>query len=296
MLSRVFEQLLIFAMVERALCVDDHGGVTLADVELNDGHLREAHKDLDANGDDRVSHEELLTFFDRHHRDVEFGVRDIDQEFLRLDASGDGKITLEDFLKDSHNHAQHVSDTESQAYQDLRREKQAFFDSADKDGNGMISKEELPALVSALHDQMLDTVVKHSIEDADTNGDLKIDPTEFENSWIYRRFAEKMFGVELESGENTDQHGVGVNAKTSKELFERLDTDRNGLLDVAEMRPLESGKIGHEIMVEKFVNKADKDGDGHIDSDELLSGKKHISDNDLQDYLIAWAKRRRIVV
>jgi hypothetical protein len=48
-------------------------------------------------------------------------------------------------------------------------------------------------------------------------------------------------------------------------------------------------------MVESVVTSLDKDGDKIIDPGEFVKGRSVINDDEIQDYLVAWAKRHQIL-
>lgn len=254
---------------------------------LSNDHVVNAYAEIDANGDNKVSKDELLDFLDKHEKSVSLVDLDMDAEFTRRDTSKDGRISLEEFLAEALKgfNAQ-ASDTESlrESLQNARskaeKESTEMFRAVDADGDGFIDKSELPALLSpTLHEKPLDIIARQSVKSADEDGNGKLSFTEFRNAdW----------GDDGETPLDEETH--------MQRMFSRLDKNQDGFVDSGELQKLESGRIRREDVVDNLVEELDKDQNHHIDLEEFQQGRFGTSatrDDELQDYLIAWAKARK---
>jgi Ca2+-binding EF-hand superfamily protein len=132
------------------------------------------------------------------------------------------------------------------------REAKAVFESIDADNSGSVTVNELSTVLSQLGEEA--SLAPLIVAIWDENGDNRIGFNEFVN-----------FYEVVESG-GADQK------KIFELLFKRLDKDKDGQLDAAEMRVF-TELIGIPITAEEaaeLVAQIDKDGSGTISFSELL--------------------------
>lgn len=282
--------------------------------QLTDEQLRQAHASIDANGDKEASKEELLNFVEKHETEAALADLDIDEELKRKDSSADGRISLDEHLsdtlkgyelavQDNKNVDPKIAEEAQKALDQARQDETELFKAADGNGDGVLDKDELPALMSpGTHSKVLDVVVKTSIRDADTDKNGKLSFQEFRESGLGDSgdedddrldAAPKEKEKKPEQGQDNEEDDK--EEKDAQQLFSRLDVNSDGFVDSQELRALESGKIHQEDVVNNIVRDMDKDGDKHIDSDELVQSKGTVRDSELQEYLIAWARKRPVV-
>jgi calcium-dependent protein kinase len=125
------------------------------------------------------------------------------------------------------------------------------FEKIDKNGDGLISKEELyETLQSYYPDIEAEKMVSDIFKQVDFNDDGYLSYTEFMavNSKNKKNFNNEMF----------------------KKAFEMFDLDGNGYITKEELAEKFSSKMEVEDTWENIINKVDKDGDGRINIDEFV--------------------------
>jgi len=275
LLLRAFRVSLFCSIVLHISCQDifeanDPAGGMNTDDNFTDENLIQAHAEMDANSNKEVSREELLDFTEAHHKSVSLVELDVTFVMERADADKNGFVNLEEHLKD----------TIPVDVDDLEKRKQriedetALFNAADANNDGQLNKDELGALlVPETNAGLINITMQQAFRDADTDGNGKLTEKEFLDSmW-------------------ESWHG-----KSIEQQFKRLDVNSDGTISQEELRPLMSGRIDREDMVDELVGSLDKDGDAHIDASELVLGKSAVRDSDFQSYLVAWARRRQVHV
>jgi calcium-dependent protein kinase len=124
--------------------------------------LRKLFTSFDANGDGRLSREELLRGFAGTSLKI-----DVDVVLRQCDTDGDGFIGYTEFLNAANNWRAELSEARLKT----------VFNAFDEDGNGTISVNEFKAVVENSHD-LWEKIIKR----VDRNGDGEIDFDEFKRS------------------------------------------------------------------------------------------------------------------
>lgn len=220
---------------------------------------------IDSNGDAKLSKEELSSFMRHHEVETSRKKVDVQKEMKRKDTSNDVRISLEE----------HLSDTQTS----LRKEDETlYFKYADANNDGVLDSSELPALYLRTQGKALDLTLKNSIRDADQDKNGKLDLAEFATA----RFADV--------DNDIIKHGWTAPAAT----FKKIDANNDGFVDEDELRLLESGQLRQDDLANNFLKAMDQNGDTVIDRKEFVESPG-LRDTQLQDYLIAWAKKRPVV-
>jgi len=255
-------------------------------INITDEHLVNAHADMDANSNKEVSSEELLNFTETHHKEVAMGKLNMSEVMGEMDTNGNGEVSLDEHLADvvpaEVSLGEHLAESEKDRKQKIE-DATELFKAADANSDGHLDKDELSILKAPeafygdghylMESTALITVrMQHVFRDADTDGDGHVSFGEFQQS-------------DLSWGEYW---------RDEDKLFNRVDVNGDGTISQEELRPLVNGIIEREGMVDNMVTKLDKNSNSHIDSRELVQGKTAVQDSDLQDYLVAWAKRRQL--
>jgi len=138
------------------------------------------------------------------------------------------------------------------------------FRNFDKDGNGVIDRKELRAMIHHLYQQggrtrkPSDTEIAHFMKMADIDGDGKID---------YEEFVLFMKKLEAAGKRKSDAE----EEELIKKYFREFDKDGNGVIDREEFRAFmkQQGAEVTDKQVAKFMKMADIDGNGKIDFEEF---------------------------
>lgn len=245
--------------------MDDPGAEALT-VE----QLRAIHKKFDLNSDSKASMAELLEFAEGMRR--EMAKKDVGTIMEEMDLDKDGKLSLEELLKDM----DMQSDDESE-HEEMKERKEletTKFKAADKDGNGELSVEELPAMFYPENDDaVLSIMAEAAMKQKDKDSDGKLSLNEF-----------------LENSEG-DGNEIGPEEQAE---FKKLDKDGNDFLNMDELKAWESGKFHTEESLRMLFDVADKNKDGHITIAELEESKDAISESDAQYHLMEWVEHHEL--
>jgi Ca2+-binding EF-hand superfamily protein len=271
---------------------------------FSDDELKDVFSEVDANGNNELARDELAEFVGKHRRKVLMDeIDDETEEALRKrDKSGDGTISLEEHLDASMQEVEVSDEKDIENYKEWNTD---VFHAADTNGDGVISKDELPSLLhpkmgAEFSEKMLEVNMKHAMKMTDTNGDGQLSLDEFTaNSKDFLETNEGDSATEDEVKQQMEEDGIQMEKARSKiesrKMFKRLDANSDGVLDQEELRPWASGQLARDDIAGNLISELDKDGDQQIDSDELIQGKSTLRDSQIQDYLIAWAKGRQII-
>ena len=140
-----------------------------------------------------------------------------------------------------------------------------LFSDFDRDGDGLITIEELNMAMAHFGKDVPQTELSAIFEKVDKNKDQRID---------FREFSELVVALET-------KYGKLRTGSTSQNTFEDFDKDKDGLVTLDEIRLhlLGEGKGIAENELEDLFGKADKNSDGKIDVTEfnglveLIQGK-----------------------
>ena len=140
-----------------------------------------------------------------------------------------------------------------------------LFSDFDRDGDGLITIEELNMAMAHFGKDVPQTELSAIFEEVDKNKDQRID---------FREFSELVVALET-------KYGKLRTGSTSQNTFEDFDKDKDGLVTLDEIRLhlLGEGKGISENELKDLFGKADKNSDGKIDVTEfnglveLIQGK-----------------------
>jgi len=237
-----------------AIDLDEYIGVMCPSAEViisrikqkfkNINDVKKAFMKIDLNKDGMISREEMSS-------NGQFNSQEVDAIYILGDVNGDGDIDLEEFIGLMCPAAAAAIGKVSKAVKNIS-EAQQLFRILDKNGDGMISMEEMRSCGQKFSAWELDAIFAIG----DINNDGEIDMSEF-------------VAVVCPSAETL----VNRISKTYKTLgdikaaFTKLDKNNDGMISKIEMR--ESGMNEQEINA--IFTLGDSNNDGEIDMQEFIT-------------------------
>jgi len=253
---------------------DDEEETMLSDDEtdmdqdpLTPEQLRVLHEKIDRNGNGKVSKKEMMVIaYEVNKGRASKGLGDILNE---LDKDQDGKLSLSEHLDDVRDmrldDAEEVK--ESEAREEAETKKHA---AADTNGDGLLDSTEVAALFSPeTHEEVLSIHVEEAMRQKDKSKDGKLTNVEFWESQV-------------------DGDGEQELSEEEKDDFKTLDQDKDGFLDLEEMREWESGRFHTRSALNTIFDLADKDKDDMLTADELAGAAYLIGTSDVRHHLSDW--------
>lgn len=136
---------------------------------------------IDTDKDGFVSHAELHHWI--KHRQRRYIEENVDKHWNEYDQNKDGKIGWIEYKNTTYGYYidTEFDDVDDKAtYKSMLNRDERRFKSADRDGDGVATREEFTAFLHPEEfDFMRDIVIQETIEDIDKNGDGKIDLQEY---------------------------------------------------------------------------------------------------------------------
>lgn len=227
-----------------------------------DDHLEAMHHKLDINGDGQLSVEELMQFAFQGHltssKSKALGI------LKQMDQNGDSELTFAELMQELqvHKDGGHTRTAGDDAeFQQVRAYQERRFKAADKNQNGVLDLNELPAFFFPETDpDALDKKTKEMLVNSDRDGDGKVDIKEFQAEF-----------ATMDSSFITEYSTEGSNA-----TFASLDYDHDGELDLGELKSLTSGNFSMVRTLKEFISKADADHDGTVSVEEMTNARDDI--------------------
>lgn len=227
--------------------------------------IRRAGALADANNDNRLSAEELLSFAEKVR---ERRRRVLTKEaLLRYDTSKDGKVSQSEVAKAAATGDHH----EGLSGMDSNEQVRLKFEAADIDQNGELNEKELHAYV---HPEVEPRVLEVEIE-------LQFRSTDHDIDGIVTL---EEFLVEAKRGEEDAE----FSKEDASSDFATHDLDGSKSLDRTEYTEYVKGHVLLHQHVKLAMEAGDGDADGHINLDEeLFHRKEYILDSEfVEDYLL----------
>mmetsp|Transcript_37676 Transcript_37676/g.100246 ORF Transcript_37676/g.100246 Transcript_37676/m.100246 type:complete len:277 (-) Transcript_37676:361-1191(-) len=239
---------------------------------ISSDQLRGLHKVMDDNQDGLLSLDEILKFSESAGKvSMQSSGTDILGD---IDQDGDSRVSLEEHMSQFRAHFDRAADEENISEAERRRyesEEERKFRAADLSGDGLLDSDELTGLFfPELNPNVLQIQVASTLRDKDKDGNQVLDMMEF---W-----------------------GLSESEASAEDLddFAVLDLDRDGVLNLEELTPWESGRHGTVVMLQKLLNVADDDRDGFVTAAELVNARQLILTSDLHFELLGWADNNEL--
>lgn len=233
--------------------------------------LQKLHDKFDSNGDGKVSLQEIQAFAALMSKKI--ASKDVSAILDEIDTSKDGKLSLQEHMNDIHNQADQADGEELKEMEERKRFETEKFAIADKNGDGLLDASELPALFyPETEEAVMDLTVAETMKRKDTDKDGVLTSAEFWES------------------DSEGNHQPADLSEEEQDDFNKLDLNKDGTLDKAELKAWESGRFHTEEAMKKLIEIADKDDDMHLSAEELTQSAEAISASDAQYHLIEWAE------
>lgn len=258
---------------------DNEADEAFTDQQVTAASLHGLHVKMDTNNDHKLTLPEVLAFAKVARRDIAH--KEAAEQFNgTIDEDQDGKVSLEEYTNHLFGHpipeeVQMPAKTEQELADEVLIEKDKKMEAekfkiADKDGDGFLSKEELPlALYPELHDGVLHVSAGHGFKEKDKDGDGHVsheelyDPTE----------------------SNTEE----INEENKRE-FGTLDQNKDGKLHLEEYKRWESGEHSMEDAMKHLFEVADENQDKHITANELENARVMLSNTLATSHFVDWVE------
>ncbi|XP_073713353.1 reticulocalbin-3 isoform X2 [Misgurnus anguillicaudatus] len=228
---------------------------------------------IDTDKDGFVSHAELHHWI--KHRQRRYIEENVDKHWKDYDQNKDGKIAWTEYKNTTYGFYmdEEFDDVEDKmSYKSMLTRDERRFKSADRDGDGIATREEFTAFLHPEEfDYMKDVVIQETIEDIDKNGDKKINLQEYIGD-MYTP----------EDGENEPEWV----ATEKKHFTEFRDTNKDGFLDANEVAQwILPGEVDHaDNEAKHLIHETDKDNDGRLSLSEIMDRIDFIKVSTITDF------------
>ncbi|XP_073318330.1 reticulocalbin-3 isoform X2 [Pagrus major] len=228
---------------------------------------------IDTDKDGYVNHAELHYWI--KHRQRRYIEENVNKHWNDYDMNQDGKIGWEEYKNTTYGYYldEVFDDIEDKAtYKLMLIRDERRFKTADRDGDGIATREEFTAFLHPEEfDYMKDVVVQETVEDIDKNGDGKINLDEYIG--------------DMYTPENGEREPDWVQTER-KHFSEFRDTNKDGYLDADEVAHwILPGEVDHaDNEAKHLIHETDTDKDGHLILSELLDKIDHIKTSTITDY------------
>ncbi|KAF4116072.1 reticulocalbin-3 isoform X2 [Onychostoma macrolepis] len=228
---------------------------------------------IDTDKDGFISHAELHHWI--KHRQRRYIEENVDKHWKEYDQNKDGKIGWIEYKNTTYGYYMDTEfdDVDDKAsYKAMLTRDERRFKSADRDGDGVATREEFTAFLHPEEfDHMRDIVIQETIEDIDKNGDGKIDLQEYIGD---------MF-----TSENGEDEPDWVTTE-KKHFSEFRDMNKDGFLDASEVSHwILPGEVDHaDNEARHLIHETDQDNDGRLSISEIMDKMDFIKVSTITDF------------
>ncbi|KAM8825279.1 reticulocalbin-3 isoform X1 [Synchiropus splendidus] len=215
---------------------------------------------IDTDKDGFVSHPELYSWI--KHRQRRYIEENVNKHWKDYDKNGDDKISWDEYKNTTYGFYlnEEFDDVEDKArYKSMLRRDERRFKMADRDGDGIATREQFTAFLHPEEfDYMKDVVIQETIEDIDRDGDGKINLSEYIGD---------MFTPE--EGESEPDWVL----TERKHFSEFRDVNQDGYLDASEVGQwVLPGEVDHaDNEAKHLIHDTDTDKDERMTKQEILA-------------------------
>ncbi|XP_068580861.1 reticulocalbin-3 isoform X2 [Cebidichthys violaceus] len=228
---------------------------------------------IDTDKDGYINHAELHYWI--KHRQRRYIAENVNKHWKDYDKNQDGKIGWEEYKNTTYGYYldEEFDDVEDKAtYKSMLTRDERRFKTADRDGDGIATREEFTAFLHPEeYDYMRDVVVQETMEDIDKNGDGMVDIAEYIG--------------DMYTSEDGDSEPDWVQTE-KKHFSEFRDANKDGYLDAGEVAHwVLPGEVDHaDNEAKHLIHETDTDKDGRLTFSELLDKMDVIKTSTITDY------------
>ncbi|XP_003385607.1 PREDICTED: calumenin-like [Amphimedon queenslandica] len=222
---------------------------------------------IDTNNDKHIEHNELKKWVESvAHRHV---IDSTAEQMPEFDKNKDGKVTLEEYHSTAYGE---VEDEDAEydphrklSFKEMKARDKRRFDSADKDNDGSLNKEEFGTFLHPEdNDHMRDIVIDEAMEDMDKDKDGFI---------ALQEYVDDIWPKNDRQEDESEPDWV----KSEREQFsQHRDSNKDGKLDKRELGSwiAPDGHDNAEAEARHLIFNADKDKDGKLTMAEMLENEE----------------------
>uniref|UniRef100_A0A0N5A799 Reticulocalbin-3 n=1 Tax=Parastrongyloides trichosuri TaxID=131310 RepID=A0A0N5A799_PARTI len=230
--------------------------------------LKVLAKRMDKNGDGIVSEAELIDWI--HNSMIKLDQEEANERFIEIDSNKDNFVTWKEYAHEAFGTEDNVDMATVTDPDDkkLFDEDKAYFEAADLNKDGKISKEEFYAFQSPEHhDHMHHILIHNTLVEKDTNKDGRIDLKEYMQ--------------ETHDNPNSEWYEV-----EKKRFEEEYDKNKDGFLDKDEIRKwlIPDIKDTARQEAQHLIENADKNKDMQLSYDEIVAAHKTFVGSEATNY------------
>lgn len=258
----------------------------------------EMFKAVDTNSDNKIDKSELSAFQKSQEADGKKGGPGVDDMFAKMDTDNDSAISRLESDAAIAKISQQMQSRESGSGSSSGL-KEALFKSADQNGDGGISKDELTTLMADSSQSSTD--VSQIFDSLDTNSDGVISKSESDAGVDKAGQQKQAQGSPPPPPPPPSESSSSSDSSSSDTIYDALDTNKDGTVSASELLASlmnnnsnsaddsssesgasSSGSSGDEITVKKIFDAMDTNQDGSVSKTELeaalaKSGKQKTS-------------------
>ncbi|XP_028268448.1 reticulocalbin-3 isoform X2 [Parambassis ranga] len=228
---------------------------------------------IDIDKDGYITHSELHYWI--KHRQRRYIEENVNKHWRDYDKNQDDKISWEEYKNTTYGYylGEEFDDVDDKdTYKSMLTRDERRFKNADRDSDGIATREEFTAFLHPEEfDYMRDVVVQETMDDIDKNGDGKVNIEEYIGD-MYTP----------EPGESEPDW-----VQTERKQFsEYRDTNKDGYLDAAEVAQwVLPGEVDHaDNEAKHLIHETDTDKDGKLSLSEVLDQMDLFKISTITDY------------
>ncbi|XP_077591019.1 reticulocalbin-3 isoform X2 [Stigmatopora nigra] len=228
---------------------------------------------IDLNKDGFINHSELHYWI--KHRQRRYIEENVNKHWDDYDKNQDDKVAWGEYKNTTYGFYldEEFDDIDDKAtYKSMLNRDERRFKAADRDGDGIATREEFTAFLHPEeYDHMKDLVVQETIEDIDKNGDGKISLSEY----IGDMFTPEEGESEPEWVQNEKKHFTDLR-----------DANKDGFMDFNEVSQwILPGEVDHaDNEAKHLIHETDTDKDGLLTLSEMLDRLDFIKISTITDF------------